>query len=201
MNINKIYSYVALALGILQMAVILVSWLITAAMPEMAVRSLLSSEGIRWFFGHFTENLTTPVLVWLLLASISYGSLRQSGLFAALISPKSLDYAKRFALHLVIFEFVLIVVVLLLLTVMPHAILLGITGHLFPSSFSSSIIPTVCFSICVFSVSFGLMSGSLRSVQSVFSNLTIGITQSKPLWLIYVLGAELYALIRFVFEL
>jgi p-aminobenzoyl-glutamate transporter AbgT len=73
MNKEKIYSIIALFLGISMIALVLISWLITAAIPEIAMRSLLSSEGIRWFFGHFVDNLATPVLVWMVLIGISYG--------------------------------------------------------------------------------------------------------------------------------
>lgn len=201
MKKELVFSVCALVIGILQIVVILVSWLITAAMPDVFMRSLLSNEGVRWFFGHFTENLATPFLVWLLLLSIAYGSLRYSGLLQAIMNPKSLDYPKHFALNLVIFELVSFTIVLILLTVIPHAILLSVTGCLFPSSFSNSIIPIICFCICFCSVSYGKMCGSLNSLQSIFHSLTIGVTYSKQLWLLYVLGAELYSSIRFVFEL
>ena len=64
-------AMVALSLALAEVMLILVSWLLTAAVPEASMRSLLSSEGIRWFFGHFSDNLATPVLVWLLLVSSS----------------------------------------------------------------------------------------------------------------------------------
>jgi p-aminobenzoyl-glutamate transporter AbgT len=201
MNKEKIYSIIALFLGISMIALVLISWLITAAIPEIAMRSLLSSEGIRWFFGHFVDNLATPVLVWMVLIGISYGALIHSGLFQALRTRRSLDYPKRFALHLVLFEMILITAIILLLTVIPHAILLSVTGNLIPSSFSNSIIPIICFSICVFSVSYGLMSGTLQSLQSIFRCLSVGITYTTSIWLLYILGAELYFSILFVFEL
>ena len=79
-NRSHLLSYVALALIIAQVALFLVSWLITAARPEIAMHSLLSSEGLRWFFGQFVQNLATPVLVWLLLLSVAYGCVVSSGL-------------------------------------------------------------------------------------------------------------------------
>ena len=50
-------AWVALLLGVGQVVLILTSWLLTAAMPENFPRSLLSAEGIRWFFGRFVGNV------------------------------------------------------------------------------------------------------------------------------------------------
>ena len=63
----KVFSYLVLGLGVAQILLMLTSWLLTAAMPEDYNRSLLSSEGIRWFFGQFQDHLASPVLVWLVL--------------------------------------------------------------------------------------------------------------------------------------
>ena len=52
---NKL-GYVVIVLFLAQIAVILLSWLITAANPDWALHSLLSSEGIRWFFGSLITN-------------------------------------------------------------------------------------------------------------------------------------------------
>ena len=71
---------IALVLCVLWVVLVLLSWVLTAVMPNMAMRSLLSAEGIRWFFGHFAQLLATPLLVWLVLALIAYGTLRASGL-------------------------------------------------------------------------------------------------------------------------
>ena len=77
---SKICGYAMFLLILAQIVLVLASWLITAAMPDVFPRSLLSPEGIRWFFGTFTANLQSPWLVWLLLISIAWGTLRASGL-------------------------------------------------------------------------------------------------------------------------
>lgn len=73
-------AWVALLLGVGQVVLILTSWLLTAAMPESFPRSLLSAEGIRWFFGRFVGNVESPLLVWLLLFSFMLGALQHSGI-------------------------------------------------------------------------------------------------------------------------
>ena len=55
---------------------------------------------------------------------------------------------------------VVTVVIMLLLTVVPHAILLSVTGELFPSAFSSSLIPSLSFVLIVMSLSYGVASGT-----------------------------------------
>ena len=77
---SRICGYAMFLLILAQIVLVLASWLITAAMPDVFPRSLLSTEGIRWFFGTFTANLQSPWLVWLLLISIAWGTLRASGL-------------------------------------------------------------------------------------------------------------------------
>lgn len=211
-NRSHSISYVALALIIAQVLLFLVSWLITAARPEIAMHSLLSSEGLRWFFGRFVQNLATPVLVWLLLLSVAYGCVVSSGLGKVLkewasrrlgTSKKTdnftLSYRQRFALRMVIFELCLVIGVMLLLTAVPHAALLSVTGQLFPSSFSASIVPVVAFAICIFSITYGVMSGRFHSVPEIFRSLCTGIAPTTPLWILYILAAELYFSVRFVF--
>ena len=170
---NKILTLSALTLCIVQMLVILVSWLITAAMPDAPLRSLLSSEGIRWFFGHLTENQLTPLLAWMLFIVIAYGAMRKSGLLHA-------------------------VRVMLLLTSVPHAILLSVTGNLFPSSFSQSLIPCLSFACVVFSISYGVISGSFHSLSDVFKSFTSQIPALAPLLIVYILAAQLFYSLKFI---
>ena len=87
---------IALVLCVLWVVLVLLSWVLTAVMPNIAMRSLLSAEGIRWFFGHFTQSLATPLLVWLVLGLIACGTLRASGLLAL---RRPLGFRERFALR------------------------------------------------------------------------------------------------------
>ena len=210
---SRLISYVALVLILAQVALFGVSWLITAAHPEAVMHSLLSSEGLRWFFGRFVYNLATPVLVWMLLLSVAYGAVSSSGLGHVLRQKVSsclsdgkrqreaspLTYRQRFALQVVMAECCLVVFIMLLLTAVPHAVLLSVTGQLFPSSFSASIVPVVAFSFSLFGVTYGAMSGRFHSVPEVFRSISAGMAPTTPLWLLYILATELYFSIRFVF--
>ena len=170
---GKGIAHLVLTLVVLQIVAVLGSWVFKAVSPELPIRSLLSAEGIRWMVGSIGDNLGGRGLVWLLLGSMAFGSVRFCG--------------------------ILDVVLLLLLTVLPHAVLLGVTGNLYPSSFSKSFVLLVCLIVCFISVSFGVVSSRLRSFEEVCDCLVAGIAHTLPLWLVYILGIELYACLQFIF--
>ncbi len=188
-------AYTTLFLGILMIVLVLVSWLFAAVNPESEVRSMLGSEGIRWFFSSFIDNLTTPWLVYLVLLSITLGAVSSCGIF----SYRSSEFRQRVALWLVIIEFIAFVAIMMVLTLIPHAILLSVTGHLFPSSFTQSIFPYTCFALCTMSVSFAAMSGKYSDVVDVFNTLTCGFKWLAPLFVVYVFLVQLVCSFFFVF--
>jgi len=194
--------YLALVLGIAMVILALLSWIITAVMPDIAMRSLLGAEGIRWFFGHFVENMANPLLVWLVLGTVAYGANMNSGFLVKLRDirgPKS--YRERVALRIVAVEVGIFILILALLTLVPQAILLSVTGSLFPSSFSKSLVPAICFILTVGGATYGIVSGRYHSVKDVFRSLTSGFHECSSLFLFYILAAELYFSIRFVFQI
>lgn len=189
-------AWVAMLLGVGQVVLILTSWLLTAAMPESFPRSLLSAEGIRWFFGRFVGNVESPLLVWLLLFSFMLGALQRSGI----LHYRSSEYRQRIAMRLALFEGIFFVLLILTLVLVPHAILLNVMGGLFPSSFSACIVPYCCFSLMVMSISYGVMSDRMKGVASVYEALVSGVGKLGGLLLIYVIGAQLYHSIIFLFS-
>ena len=199
---TKFWAWLTLVLAALQILLILVSWIVSSATQQTYVHSLLSSEGIRWFMGRFSENLATPVLVWLLLAAIAYGVFRTSGLaqaIADLIHGKRPSYRQRFALTVSMVMFILVIIVVFFLTCTSHAVLLSATGKLFPSSFSRALIPIVAFTVTILSVVYGLLSAHFLSWQQVFEGMTEGIRQTLPLWIVYLFAAQLIQSIIYSF--
>ena len=193
-NRQKVLAYVALALGLAQIGIMLTAWLLTAAWPEDFTRSFLSAEGVRWFFGKFQTNLASPVLVWLLVCSIAWGAYRQSHIR----EYDRREYRQRFAMGVTMFELTLAVLVMLALTMLPHAILLNVMGGLLPSSFSQSIIPYCVFSVTFACCSFALISGRVKGVEGVFRMLTSGIESAAPLFVIYVFATQLICSILYL---
>ena len=181
----------------MQLLVVLVSWLIPAAMPDIAMHSLLSSEGLRWFFGRFTSNLAHPFLVWFILLYVACVAYRQSGLQHALTSivrGERLLLRQRTALWLVLAELVIILCVIIGLAFVPHAMLLSVTGALFPSSFAASLGPLAAFTLFIVSVSYAAANGQLRHLSHPVNNHVAH-------WLlVYILAMQLWQSILFVFS-
>lgn len=213
MRMKSKLGWTVLVLVTAQLALILLSWLITAAFPELPIRSLLSSEGVRWFFGSFTANQLTPLLAWFITAAMAVGACVRSRLWAAFCTKISgllhrrdstdgrqgLHYRERIGLRLALAEFMVYVVIMLLLTVVPHAILLSVTGELFPSAFSSSLIPSLSFVLIVMSLSYGVASGTVDSVARMHRVLVGGLEAGARIVPAYVIGVQLYMSLLYVF--
>ena len=196
---KKYLPHIAITLFSAQLLLMLVSWLLSAAFPVSGIRSLLSGEGLRWFFGHFALSMATPWLVWLLLLAVAIGSLWQSGLPQLLRRRATpVTYRERTALTAVVLLLLLDVVVLATLTLVPHAVLLSSTGALFPSAFSRALVPIVTFALLLASFTYGLMSGSFASLTDAVWSFTVGIRKAAPLIVLYFLIKLFYESLRFV---
>ena len=191
-------SRVCLGLLVSECVLVIVSWLLSAARIE-GVRSMLSSEGIRWFFGGFSHIISNQLLAWLLLALIAGGSLQQSGVLQHFSFKGEVPFRNRLALRVASAFMVLYVLVISMLTLMPHAILLSFSGHLFPSAFSRGLVPIICFGVTLFSVVYGIISGNKQKGEDVIDILSYGLRQGSYLIIIYIFAIQFYASLRFVF--
>ena len=181
-----------MALALAQLLLILTSWVWSAAMPLSGVRSMLSSEGIRWYLGHFAELMASPFLVWLLLGAMAYG---------AVVRCRSLQgnsYRSSRARLISMVFLVIYVGVVLLLTVSPHAVLLSASGLLWPSPFSASLVPITVFGILMAAILYGVVAGTFQTLSEVYDSLVYGLRQCAPLLPIYVLFMQLFESFRFV---
>ncbi len=212
---NKL-EYIVLVLLVAQLALILLSWLLTAAFPELPMRSMLSSEGIRWFFGSFVSNQLSPLLIYFIMAMMAVGACVRSRLYDALRETLSntrsslttssnhqhkIHYREKVGLRIALVEFIVYVIIMILLTAVPHAILLSVTGQLFPSSFSSSLIPSLSLIIIIMSLTYGVASGTIDSVAKMHKVLVGGLEVGSRLVPTYVVGIQLYMSIKYVFIL
>lgn len=212
---NKL-GYIVLVLLVTQLALILLSWLVTAAFPELPMRSVLSSEGIRWFFGSFVSNQLSPLLIYFIMAVMAVGACVRSRLYDALRETLSntrsslttssnhqhkVHYREKVGLRIALVEFIVYVIIMVLLTAVPHAILLSVTGQLFPSSFSSSFIPSLSLIIIIMSLTYGVASGTIDSVAKMHKVLVGGLEVGSRLVPTYVVGIQLYMSIKYVFIL
>ncbi len=201
---NNILAYLMLVLASMQLLLILASWIVTSVWRGAPLRSLISSEGIRWFFGEFVSNMASPLLVWLLLLSIAYGIYCKSGLKLGthlFIHKKRLQFRQLFALWTTLIVAFLYILIIVLLSCTPHAVLLSSTGKLFPSSFSNSLVPIIAFGIVLFSIVYGLLSNTFKTIHDIFKALSVGMVSTMSLWIIYILGAQLYHSLIFVMRI
>ena len=195
---NKILAYLSVVLLIAEVVLVVGSWLYAALNPESGVRSMLSSEGIRWAFGGYIHQMQSSLLVWFLLAGMAYGALRHSRLAESL---HSMRYRQRVALRFSIAILAVYLLVVAYFAFVPHAILLSVTGNLFPSAFSDAVIPLFCFGIMLMSVVYGVMSGSFPSVPSVFNALVAGVSSFVPLIIVYLLASHLIYILSYILML
>ena len=191
---KKILPHIALALVVALLMLMLVSWIWSAAVPDSGVRSMLSSEGIRWFLGHFADLLATPVLVWLLLAASAYGCARHSRLFNIQRS-----YRAGRARVITLLFVVVYVGIVLLLSIAPHAVLLSASGSLWPSPFSASLVPVLAFGFLSAAIIYGTVADTFQTLSDVYDALIDGLRQAAPYLLFYILVGQLYYVLLFVF--
>ena len=191
---KRLYYHLILALAVAEVVLVLVSWLLSATLTE-GVTSLLSSEGMRWFFGSFVSMLVSKWLVWLLLLSMAGGCLWQSGLLKVSLN----GYRERIAFRTTLILFLLYVLIIVALTAVPHAQLLSATGRLFPSPFSRALVPIVAFGILLHSAVYGWASGRFTSFADVIDSLSYGLQKAAPLFILYVVFFQFIESLCFVF--
>lgn len=194
-------AYVSLALLVLQVAVFIVSWVVTAAFPDVNMRSLLGNEGLRWFFGSFVDNVLSPPLVWLQLVAVAVGMLRGSRLYATVLRYGAATPSERMALLVVVWELVAVAVVVALLAFVPHAVLLSAVGSLWPSSFSVSIVPILAATACMASATYGAIVGAFHGVADAYGAMISGVETMAPYMVAYIIAAELYHSVVWVLAL
>ncbi len=192
---RRYLPHIAFLLLAAQLLLMVVSWLLSAAFPTSSVRSLLSSEGLRWFLGHFSDVLGTPILLCLLLLLMAYGTLRDCGI----LQFKSL-YRQRRALIITSLLLMVYVAVIILLAMIPHAVLLSATGSLWSSPFSAAIVPMLAFGITLLGAVYGYVSGTYRNMADIYHSLIGGIRDGAPWLLFYVLVGQLYYSLQFIFK-
>lgn len=199
---SKILPIAALTLVLLLFFVIVFSWIVSSISPSSHVHSLISGEGIRWFMGGFTSCLSNPLIVWILVGSIAWGAVIKSGFLKALkqiYCKEKITYRQKHALVISCALFVVSCLLIILLAFIPHAALLGATGSLYPSPFSSGVVPLIAFIVVIVSSVYGISCGELSDIRQVFECLYVGVKMSAPIWPLYIFAMQLYLSIMFVF--
>lgn len=196
---KRVIGFVATMLVLAQGVLAFLSWVITSVFAETNMHSLLSSDGIRWMFGHFISNLTSPVIVWILLQAMAFGAVYKSGLPLLFDKRFKRQYRQVFGLKVVIAELCVYFIIISWLAFGPQGMLLGVTGHLYPGVFSQSVIAQISFLLILVSITYGGIIAKIKAMDDVYDMLTVGLASSAPILLLYILGKQLYCSLHFVF--
>lgn len=193
---GKVFPYLCFTLALAEIVAVVGSWVLGVLLPDSGLRSMLDSDGIRWFFGSFTSFVSGEALAWIVLLSMAWSSAKAS-LRATPHAGYSLD--DRVAIACAIVAFVLCMAAMLLLTAVPHAALLSVEGSLFPSPFSRSLVAVVAFVVIFTSIVYGVMSGRYHSLRDLFLPMKNGVEKSAWLIVTYIFAAQLiYTLLYIV---
>lgn len=188
----------AFILIVLQTILIFGSWIVSAAIPDSQIRPLIGAGGLRWFFSSFTEDMASPILVYIILITLTVNVFINSEMCELFSLKRKMNMQKKFALNVVLVELCTFIVLIVLLTVIPHAVLLSVTGELYPSSFSKGLIPMLCFIVTILSTSYGLVSGSLRGVYDIWNSITTGINFLPAVCFVYILLFQFVSSLSYV---
>lgn len=205
MKNSNVVGLLVILLVIMQVFVVVGSWIANALSPESGVVSMLSSEGVRWFVGSYARILATPLLIYIILIGVTIGVMRTSRIADAIrrtafrpAQRRSDMFFEHFAIQMATVTFLICIIVISLLTFLPHAVLLNAHGSIFHSSFSRGFIPMVCFSLITSSIVYAVLSSRINNLRTLSHALTNGIAIISPLILLYILAAQLYFSITYV---
>lgn len=202
-NWDRIGGIVCLVLLVLQLAVFLMSWIVSTINPDLPVRSLLGGEGIRWFFGHFLTIVGDYGAAWLILILIACGAVAASRILPTIrswIKKEPLSYRQKYALRCSFIALLLFIAVIIVLTCTKEAVLVSASGTLFPSSFSKAIVPVVAFILTALAVLFGSLSAQFRHIGEVFHALYVGPQRGAALFVVYVFACQFFASLAWAFH-
>lgn len=204
MNTKRI-SYLCLVVVAVELVAITAAWIASAISPFGAFNNPLSGEGVRWMFRNLMAAMMSEWLVALLLLAISWGCLRESGLWRAVFSRKkvegaSFQYRERMGLRVAALMTIVFLVTMVLLTMLPEALLLSATGEVFPSPFSEAIIPAISLWLTSTSIVFGIIKGSFRSAPEIFGSFFAGISRSAPLIVLLMLSLHCVNVIKMLIK-
>ena len=92
-------------------------------------------------------------------------------------------------------------VMMFLLTCLPHAVLANVNGDLFPGPFSKSIVSTLTATVSVCSISYGVICGTFGNITSIFNAIVWGIRCVAPLIPVLMMFLEVYETVKYAFNL
>lgn len=200
---NKVANIVLLIEVLLHILLVISSLFFSSA--GYPVNNILSSEGLRWSFLNTVSNVLHEPLIYLIGFFLSWGAFKRSGLDKALLrlffgrKGTPLSFRQRRALWFVLLLSLLFVVMLLVLVLLPQGILVSVTGQVFPSPFSTGLVPTCMLALVLVSVTYGVIGNTLRTFHEVVQSVYCGLGEYAGWILVYIVGAQFYACLMYIF--
>ncbi len=200
---NKVANIILLIEMLLHILLVISSLFFSSA--GYPINNILSPEGLRWSFLNAVSNVLREPLVYLIGFFFSWGVFRRSGLDKALLrlflgmKGAPFSFRQRRALWFVLLLFLLFVVMLLVLVLLPHGILVSVTGNVFPSPFSTGLIPTCMLALVLISITYGVIGNTLRTFHEVVQSVYSGLGEYAGWILVYLVGAQFYACLMYIF--
>lgn len=200
---HSVASALLFVLLIAHLLLPLLAWLGRAA--GFPLGNLFSSEGIRWYYLHIQDCYRSPFMTVVFPVVLVLGAIERSGLSEIIEDSVSkgvlsLTYRQRKACLMAGTFLLLYLAGMLLLLFGPYAILLSVTGHLYPSPFVSGILQTMSLGFVLTSLLYAVLSFHLRGWQECLSVLYWGIQRYDVWILISMLAVQLYNALCYVWN-
>lgn len=186
-------KYIIPTLVVIELLLIIASWMVSASHPELGLRNVISPQGARYFLGHYAEIVATPLLSYIIFIAMTAGCIRGSGIMKA--RPGQ-------ALYISLGALTIFIVLYALISLPQHAIMRSATGQLLSttSPFVSSIIPVGSAFLTLTAALYGMLEGHFQTLTELCQSLFKGIATATPLLLYYIMLTQIYYTITFVWE-
>lgn len=178
MSSKREHYYPVIGYVLLLVTVWLISWIWDIATAftgsDIDIKSLVSSEGLRWTMRNAMPVLNNIAWGEILLAITALGLLQGSGIirvFPHLIKRQQLTKMEKRSLLFSLSALLVYSIVLYVVTLSQWNILLGVTGTLENSSFISGLSFVIFIGVLVVALIYGFMYGNYRSVLDAVSSI------------------------------
>ena len=178
MSSKREHYYPIIVYVLLLVTVWLMSWILDIATAftasDIDIKSLVSSEGLRWIMRNAMPVLNNIAWGEILLAITALGLLQGSGIIRVLkhlIKRQQLTKMEKRSLLFSLSALLVYSTVLYVVTLSQWNILLGVTGTLENSSFISGLSLVIFIGVLVVALIYGFMYGNYRSVLDAVSSI------------------------------
>ncbi len=198
-NKSRVFVLSVAGLCAAEVAVVLLSWVVSALFPESNVRSLLGNAGLRWLLGGYERNVNTSAFFYFLITAFFVGAMINSGLAGKIMRIKQCSYNERLGVILFFIGLFVALVLCLLFAFYPRSVLLSVNGTVFSGLYFRAVLIVVAVVATLGSCVFILLGEGNDAYENIARALTAGLKAAAPVMLLYYLIAELVLSILYVF--